>query len=295
MTWKNWFDIHGNVHALKSFKVDNSTLLRICFIFNFRCLSTTCKKCCSLETTVTGRNARWWWWKKFWLKFRLCFQRNKNYETTSTKNDNRHGNGNYNGHKEHWNNRHENMHGHENRHGRDKDMLRPFSHQPSRSQDGLISRSRFHKHHHEVEAAWPRRKQIDKYCFAWCQFCNSFPCHVHFTVYVNVFFPCRCPFHCLCPCLCTYDCSVHVHAHVHVIVEALVHFMYLLVYFGVWKLQRLLNIYSDGQSLRTYFGIKKSGFFMLFGRSKWLFVYVLSIPLRTFKYQDSSLRTYRGI
>ena len=41
VTWKNWFDIHGNVHALKSFKVDNSTLLRICFIFIFRCLSTT--------------------------------------------------------------------------------------------------------------------------------------------------------------------------------------------------------------------------------------------------------------
>jgi hypothetical protein len=80
VTWKNWFDIHGNVHALKSFKVDNSTLLRICFIFNFRCLSTTCKKCCSLETTVTGRNARWWWWKMFWLSnFRSCFQRNKNY------------------------------------------------------------------------------------------------------------------------------------------------------------------------------------------------------------------------
>jgi hypothetical protein len=83
---------------------------------------------------------------------------------------------------------------------------------------------------------------INIVCFAWCQFCNSFPCHVHFTVYVNVFFPCPCPFHCLCPCLCTYDCSVHVHAHVHVIVEALVHFMYLLVYFWVWKLQRWKTI-----------------------------------------------------
>ena len=60
--------------------------------------------------------------------------------------------------------------------------------------------------------------------------------------------------------------------------------------------QRILkkSIYSDGQSLRTYFGFF-SEYFTLFGRSKWLFVYVLSTPLRTFKYQDSSLRTYRGI
>jgi hypothetical protein len=36
-------------------------------------------------------------------------------------------------------------------------------------------------------------------------------------------------------------------------------------------------------------------FFMLIGRSNWWIVYVLSLTLRTSKYQDSSLRTYRGI
>ena len=57
---------------------------------------------------------------------------------------------------------------------------------------------------------------------------------------------------------------------------------------------RYLHVYSDGQSGRTYFG-KKNEYFTFFGRSKWLFVYVLSTALRTFKYQDSSLRTHRGI
>ena len=58
---------------------------------------------------------------------------------------------------------------------------------------------------------------------------------------------------------------------------------------------RCICVYSDGQSLGTYFGKKNIWLFCRQWRSKWWILYVLRGTLRTSKYQDSSLRTYRGI